>query len=74
MNYSSLEKLKTVHGLNHVEFNDNKIEILAENAQSVLQDVFFLLSSNDVRIKEVKMSVPNLETVFLSLTGRKLRD
>ena len=74
MNYSSLEKLKTVHGLNHVELNDNKIEILAENAQSVLQDVFFLLSSNDVRIKEVKMSVPNLETVFLSLTGRKLRD
>ncbi|MDP3387916.1 MAG: ABC transporter ATP-binding protein [Eubacteriales bacterium] len=74
INYSSLEKLKTIHGLNHVEFNDNKIEILAENAQSVLQDVFFLLSSNDVRIKEVKMSVPNLETVFLSLTGRKLRD
>lgn len=74
INYNLIDEIKKLTGVKNVQVSENTIEILAENAQMVLQDVFFVLSGNDARIKELQMIAPDLETVFLSLTGRTLRD
>jgi len=69
-----LTQLKTIRGVKEAELSGTTLEIIVTSAQTVLQDVMFFLSKNGVRIKGVKMVEPDLETVFLSLTGRKLRD
>lgn len=74
LNYNLLEDIKKILGIKSVEANGNLLEIVAENVQTVLQDVFFILSGNDARIRELQMMAPDLETVFLSLTGRTLRN
>ncbi|WP_105615346.1 ABC transporter ATP-binding protein [Vallitalea okinawensis] len=74
LNYNLVEDLKKLHGIKSVDTKDHLLEIIAQNVQSVLQDVFFIISKNNVQIREIQLTTPDLETVFLSLTGRKLRD
>lgn len=72
--YNSIKEIKEVKGIKGAELEENTLEIITDNSQAHLQDVLFILSRNGVRIKGVNMLEPDLETVFLSLTGRKLRD
>lgn len=50
------------------------LEIYLENSQFFLQDILFILAQHQVKIKSLKQIEPNLEMLFLSLTGRSLRD
>lgn len=63
-----------IPGIIKCEFNDGRYEIIAADTQSVLQDIIFVLSRNEIRIKNIDIQQPNLEKVFLALTGRDLRD
>lgn len=74
LNYNLVEDLKKLLGIKRVDAKENLLEIIAENVQTVLQDVFFILSKNNTQIREIQLTAPDLETVFLSLTGRTLRD
>lgn len=74
INYNSLEEIKAVRGVRNAEYNDNHLEVVTLNAQVLLQDILFIISKNGIRIRGINMVEPDLETVFLSLTGRKLRD
>lgn len=74
LNYNLLSDLKKLQGIKAVDTHDNTLEVVAENIQIILQDIFSILSQHDVRIKETQVVSPDLETVFLSLTGRTLRD
>jgi ABC-2 type transport system ATP-binding protein len=73
-NYNFLEELKIITGVKDADFHNGILGIITSNAQNILQDVLFILSNNNVVIKSVKMIEPDLESVFLSLTGRSLRD
>lgn len=74
ISYSSLEEIKAVRGIRGAEYKGNILEIVTANSQVLLQDILFILSKNGIRIKGINLEEPDLETVFLSLTGRKLRD
>jgi ABC-2 type transport system ATP-binding protein len=74
ISYNSLEEIKAVKGVKGAGFENHTLEVVTNNSQAHLQDVLFILSRNGVRIKGVSMVEPDLETVFLSMTGRKLRD
>lgn len=74
LSYNILSEIKQLYGVKDVQIQDSRLEITAEDAQIVLQDLFFILSKNEALIKEVQLAAPDLETVFLSLTGRTLRD
>ena len=71
---SVMEAWKTVKGVKKVSAEDGTLTILADDSNQVLPRLFETAASNSVRITSVAVQEPNLETVFLHLTGRALRD
>lgn len=74
VNYNSIEEIKNIRGIKAVDYSQNTLEIITKNPQGLLQDVLYILSKNENRIIGIELLEPDLETVFLTLTGRKLRD
>lgn len=60
-----------VHRINQ---EGDTLEVFMRHAQAHLQDILYILGKHEVRIVSLKTVMPNLETLFLSLTGRTLRD
>ena len=54
--------------------SDHRIEILAGDAASLLPNLLSEVSGSGVTITGVEVVEPNLEAVFLHLTGKALRD
>jgi ABC-2 type transport system ATP-binding protein len=46
----------------------------ADNSQQALINVLSLLNEHDITITSLDILEPNLESVFLHLTGKKLRE
>lgn len=74
LRFNPIEELKQLNGVKDVLLMDNSIEICTNDAQAVLQDALFILSKGDIRVHNISMKEPTLENVFLSLTGRSLRE
>jgi ABC-2 type transport system ATP-binding protein len=53
---------------------DGSIELLVEGASAVLPQILTTVSKAGVSVHSVEVEEPNLEAVFLHLTGRALRD
>jgi len=67
-----LKALKTVSGIN---YKDGLLTVIMKASdKSNIQDIIDILIRNDAKIQNLNIKVPNLETVFLSLTGKNLRD
>jgi ABC-2 type transport system ATP-binding protein len=69
-----LKAWRAVEGVREVSAEDGTITLLAEDSHRVLPPVFEAASANQVRIIGADIQEPNLESVFLRLTGRALRD
>ncbi len=69
-----LEAWKLVPGVSKISSEDGILTVLAEDSNLVLPRLFDSAASLNVRITSVDIQEPNLETVFLHLTGRALRD
>ncbi len=69
-----LEAWKVVKGVKQVIVEDGSITLLVDDSNQVLPRLFETAASKDVRITSVAIQEPNLEAVFLHLTGRALRD
>ncbi len=69
-----LEAWKNVQGVSKVSADDGSIQILADDSNRVLPHLFETAAAREVRITSVAIQEPNLEAVFLHLTGRALRD
>lgn len=61
-------------GVERVLVEDGTISVLAEDSNLVLPRLFEAATRQSVRITSVDIREPNLEAVFLHLTGRALRD
>ncbi len=72
--YNTIEQIKKLQGVANASVNENSIEIITKDAQLILQDVLFVLSKENAVVRSISLQQPDLESVFLSLTGRKLRD
>lgn len=68
------EKIKEIRGVEDVEIEDSTIKISSSREVNNLDAVINYFTSNRISIKSVESKTPDLETVFLSLTGRRLRD
>jgi ABC-2 type transport system ATP-binding protein len=64
----TLPRVKTVARLN------GKLEVETTHAQEALVHVLELFNRTDTSITGLQVLEPNLETVFLHLTGKRLRD
>ena len=68
------ETIKKVSETNEVKIADRAIEILTLQGRKVLPKIIELLGNNSIMIKSVEVEEPNLESLFLHLTGKELRD
>ena len=57
-----------------VDETDGSTHLLVDDATAVVPRLFEVAARSGFRISEINVSEPNLETVFLHLTGRALRD
>ena len=69
-----LDGWREVPGVSQITAEDGLITLLADDSNLVLPHLFELAAPAGVRITSVDIQEPNLETVFLHLTGRALRD
>jgi ABC-2 type transport system ATP-binding protein len=63
-----------VPGVEKVSSEDGVFTILAQNGHQVLPRLFEAAGARAVNISSVEIQQPDLEAVFLHLTGRALRD
>jgi ABC-2 type transport system ATP-binding protein len=68
---AEVERLPSVQDVAH---KDGKLEITAQHAQHALIGVIKVFNEADVSITSLEILEPNLETVFLHLTGKRLRN
>ncbi|MFD3259888.1 ABC transporter ATP-binding protein [Paenibacillus lentus] len=54
--------------------NENGFELFTRSSQNELQDILYICAKHDAVIHSVVCEQPTLETLFLNLTGRTLRD
>jgi ABC-2 type transport system ATP-binding protein len=69
-----ITEFEKVKGVKKVDSADGKLTLLADDSDTVLPRLFDLTSKLSLRILSVDVKEPNLETVFLHLTGRALRE
>ncbi|MBI3977298.1 MAG: ABC transporter ATP-binding protein [Chloroflexi bacterium] len=66
--------LRGLPGVLDVGRSDHQIKVKAQQVQRALIGVLEALSQADVSIQSLEILEPNLESVFLALTGKRLRD
>ena len=69
-----LDGWRAVEGVQRVTAEEGQISVLVDDSNKVLPRLFDAANSHAARITSVDIREPNLEAVFLHLTGRALRD
>jgi ABC-2 type transport system ATP-binding protein len=68
------QALRQIDGVTDSSASDQRIEILANDASAILPALLASVSASGGSITGVEVEEPNLEAVFLHLTGKALRD
>ena len=69
-----LDAWRGTEGVAKIDSTDGKVTALVDDSNRVLPRLFDAASKAGLRITSIDIQEPNLETVFLHLTGRALRD
>lgn len=69
-----LKTLKEIHGVYDAKIDEDRIALFGSNADVVLADIIAKVSEHSWLIESIDVKKPNLEAVFLHLTGKALRD
>jgi len=67
-------KLNNITDVNGINYNAGILTVALKESKTNLQDIMDVVILNNVKIQNINVKVPNLETVFLTLTGKSLRD
>ena len=70
----SESKFRDVSGINKINKIEDRIEVTISKSSDNINDVIKVMTSNGCKIENMSRDEASLETVFLDLTGRKLRD
>jgi ABC-2 type transport system ATP-binding protein len=67
---------KALSGETHIEVQGERVVVHGKNGRKVplVSEVVGLLSGQGIQFSDLRTEQPNLEDVFLSLTGREMRD
>ena len=69
-----IDSLKEIQGVHDVKINDNVINLFGSSTDVLLADIIAKITENGWLIETIDVKKPNLESVFLHLTGKALRD
>jgi ABC-2 type transport system ATP-binding protein len=70
----SEEEIKKIPGVLDIEVDENTVTVNTLKEVNNLDKLILYFTTKGIGIRNVESKIPNLETVFLTLTGRKLRD
>lgn len=68
------QKIQTLPNVEKVEKIDDKIIIVSKNQSKTLPKILNIIEYLNIEITSIEILEPNLESVFLKLTGKRLRD
>jgi ABC-2 type transport system ATP-binding protein len=68
------ERWREVEGVEQVDLEEDEAVLLTQDPNEVLPRLFEAAAAAGARITEINVTEPNLEMVFLHLTGRALRE
>ncbi|EIT87087.1 ABC transporter ATP-binding protein [Fictibacillus macauensis ZFHKF-1] len=68
------EVVKQMKGVNSVRVEEHVVQIISQAEVTNLHEILHYMISQSLEIVSLKEQAPNLESVFLTLTGRNLRD
>ena len=67
-------KIRTLENVRKADVTDHTVTVIAPEAEEALAPVVSRANELGIKIRSVELREPNLEAVFLHLTGRALRD
>ena len=69
-----LESLQALEEVGHVSVHEDRVVLTVKHGEEFIPRVIELAQSRGVAVSSVSMSKPNLEDVFIKLTGREIRE
>ena len=69
-----IDAWRALPGVSEITSENDSLTLLVNDSNKTLPGIFEAANKVDTRITSVKIYEPNLESVFLHLTGRALRD
>lgn len=70
----NIDDIKELPGVRAAQMEENSIKISSDTGVNNLNRLIRFFIDKGIEIRSLKEQAPNLETVFLTLTGRSLRD
>ncbi len=74
LNELSNNHFSGIDGVTKIEITENVIKITAEKSKDNLNEIISTIIANGCKIESMSSNEASLETVFLELTGKNLRD
>ncbi len=74
VNYTVVEQIKSISSIRECIIKGNSLEVVGKKGEHNVSRVINLLTEAGIEILSLNVEKPSLEAVFLTLTGRSLRD
>ncbi|MBK1810723.1 ABC transporter ATP-binding protein [Clostridium sp. YIM B02505] len=74
INYTMVEQIKRISGVIDCVLDDRKLTVISQKGSKNLSRIIDSINNSSSEIVGIDVDKPSLEGVFLTLTGRKLRD
>ncbi|MTI67266.1 MAG: ABC transporter ATP-binding protein [Firmicutes bacterium] len=71
---SLIKDLESIEYISKLDVSENEIIISSNNGENIFKDITEVVTASDSSLISIDINKPNLEAVFLHLTGRALRD
>lgn len=71
---SFTDSLRTIKGVDRVEADGHMVRIYTKNGKNIIRDALDKAMTQNIAVESLEVIKPNLESVFLHLTGKALRD
>jgi len=69
-----IPQLQGMSGVQQVIAENHSLQVLVNDAEEILPAVIQVCTAENLKVRTIQIQEPNLEAVFLQLTGRALRD
>lgn len=66
--------LGELEGVRRVSIKENTVQMVVKSNDYKIEDIFKVINHNGCSVKNLNIDAPNLETVFLRITGKNLRE
>jgi len=69
-----IEKLQAIPQIRDIKIKDEQITVYASQGTIVIPKIFQISQENNISVNSLSLTRPTLDDVFISYTGRELRD